>query len=375
MLPCSPMLPATPITRQPPRRWDIFCRVVDNFGDIGVCWRLARQLVAEHGLAVRLWVDDLASLTPLCPVVDAKVSQQTVAGVDLRHWPAEFPALAPGELADIVIEAFACELPAAYLQAMATAPRTPGWINLEYLSAEPWVESCHGVASPHPTLPLLKHFFFPGFSPKTGGLLREAELAPPPPPPRCEHLEISLFCYDGAPLAPLISAWATHPQPIHARVAAGKAQAAVARHFGHAGPWAAGNLRLSPQPFLPQPEYDALLRDCDLNLVRGEDSFVRAQWAERPLLWHIYPQQENAHLDKLEAFLECYGAALPPGTAATQRALFHSWNGDGLAIPTCWPAFAAELPTLTRHAASWAGQLRQLGNLAENLVKFCTYAI
>jgi hypothetical protein len=21
--------------------WDIFCRVIDNFGDIGVCWRLA----------------------------------------------------------------------------------------------------------------------------------------------------------------------------------------------------------------------------------------------------------------------------------------------------------------------------------------------
>ena len=26
--------------------WDIFCSVVDNFGDIGVTWRLARQLVA-----------------------------------------------------------------------------------------------------------------------------------------------------------------------------------------------------------------------------------------------------------------------------------------------------------------------------------------
>ncbi|MBY0444112.1 MAG: elongation factor P maturation arginine rhamnosyltransferase EarP, partial [Burkholderiales bacterium] len=38
-------------------RWDIFCRVIDNYGDIGVCWRLARQLSFEHGFAVRLMVD------------------------------------------------------------------------------------------------------------------------------------------------------------------------------------------------------------------------------------------------------------------------------------------------------------------------------
>ena len=48
-------------------RWDIFCRVIDNFGDIGVSWRLARQLVAEHNLDVRLWVDDLNTFCRLCP--------------------------------------------------------------------------------------------------------------------------------------------------------------------------------------------------------------------------------------------------------------------------------------------------------------------
>ncbi|HET9045379.1 MAG TPA: elongation factor P maturation arginine rhamnosyltransferase EarP, partial [Casimicrobiaceae bacterium] len=41
------------------QRWDVFCKVVDNFGDAGVCWRLARQLVAEHDLAVTLWIDVL----------------------------------------------------------------------------------------------------------------------------------------------------------------------------------------------------------------------------------------------------------------------------------------------------------------------------
>ena len=67
--------------------WDIFCRVIDNFGDIGVCWRLARQLAAEHGREVRLWVDDLASLQPLCPLVDSEKASQWFQGVEIRHWP------------------------------------------------------------------------------------------------------------------------------------------------------------------------------------------------------------------------------------------------------------------------------------------------
>ena len=42
------------------RSWDVFCRVVDNYGDAAVCWRLARQLADEHGARVRLWIDLLA---------------------------------------------------------------------------------------------------------------------------------------------------------------------------------------------------------------------------------------------------------------------------------------------------------------------------
>ncbi|MEO7887531.1 MAG: elongation factor P maturation arginine rhamnosyltransferase EarP, partial [Polaromonas sp.] len=42
-------------------QWDIFCKVIDNFGDIGVCWRLAADL-ASRGHKVRLWVDDASAL-------------------------------------------------------------------------------------------------------------------------------------------------------------------------------------------------------------------------------------------------------------------------------------------------------------------------
>src|SRR5690606_2488281 len=120
------------------QRWDIFCRVVDNFGDIGVCWRLARQLSHEYGLAIRLWVDDLESTQRLLPEVDTVLPVQKVDGIAIHHWKPEFSFDA---VADVVIEAFACELPDIYLREMAEA--RPIWLNLEYLSAESWVEEYH----------------------------------------------------------------------------------------------------------------------------------------------------------------------------------------------------------------------------------------
>lgn len=153
-------------------RWDIFCSVVDNFGDIGVTWRLARQLVAEHACDVRLWVDDLRAFERMCPEIDVQLGQQWQEGVEVRHWPAEWVG-APA--ADVVIAAFACQLPPEYMEAMAERERTPVWMNLDYLSAEEWVVGCHRLPSVK-FKGVQKYFFFPGFRPGTGGLLREAGL-------------------------------------------------------------------------------------------------------------------------------------------------------------------------------------------------------
>ena len=98
------------------RRLDIFCVVVDNFGDIGVCWRLARQLAAEHGCLVRLWVDELVAFSRLCPEIALNQPVQVCSGVEIRPWQPDFPDVEP---ADVVIEAFACDLPAGYVAAMA----------------------------------------------------------------------------------------------------------------------------------------------------------------------------------------------------------------------------------------------------------------
>ncbi|MGB6054553.1 MAG: elongation factor P maturation arginine rhamnosyltransferase EarP, partial [Burkholderiaceae bacterium] len=206
----------------------IFCKVVDNYGDIGICWRLARQLRREHGVAVTLWVDDLYSFRRICGEVAPDVELQQVGGVAVRHWRDQEGVFTTADVADIVIEFFGCDIPPGYIAAMAQCQPRPVWLNLEGLSAEEWVEGCHTLPSPHPRLPLTKHFFFPGFTDKTGGLLHEAGLdeerrrfqSEPAAiaaflarfgvtPAEVAALKVSLFCYPHAPVAALFDAWRT----------------------------------------------------------------------------------------------------------------------------------------------------------------------
>ena len=166
-----------------PLRWDIFCRVIDNFGDIGVCWRLANILQQDYAQNVRLWVDEPQALAALEPSLNLELQQQSIKGIEICVWPDDFPIIRPlcpqgyADLPNIVIEAFGCELPANYLQAMRDAPTQPIWINLEYFSAEPWVQGFHAMPSKQAN-GLNKSFFFPSVLPNTGGLMREADLLP-----------------------------------------------------------------------------------------------------------------------------------------------------------------------------------------------------
>ncbi|MDP2752510.1 MAG: elongation factor P maturation arginine rhamnosyltransferase EarP [Rhodocyclaceae bacterium] len=324
---------------------DLFCTVIDNLGDAGVTWRLARQLATEQGWRVRLWIDDPAPLNLLAP-------DHATGPVDIHRWTTPFPIVIP---ADIVIEAFACELPANYVTAMAIRPRPPVWINLEYLSAEDWVVGCHGLASPHPTLPLVKYFFFPGFVPGTGGLILESKADFGLYVPNAT-LTISLFCYDNPALPRLLDTWANGDEPVQCFVAEGlpRRQVTLGQH---------GALTLTALPFLPQPDYDRLLGRCDLNFVRGEDSFVRAQWAQRPFVWQPYPQKDHTHHIKLDAFLSRYHNE-------SIRPFWQAWNGKG-DVGKAWPDFRAQLPLLTTHAEKWAQTLSKQGDLATHLARFC----
>ena len=314
-------------------RWDIFCKVIDNHGDLGVCWRLTRQLLSQ-GHAVRLWLDDASALSWMAP--DAFTGQ--IQGLEVRSWkeasdPAELTKLAP---ADVWIEAFGCRMPEAYVahfveHAVATRSQQPAWVNLEYLSAEDWVPRMHRLPSPvmsGPAKGWTQHFYYPGFTQGTGGLLREADLVE-----RQQHFDraawrqqhapnfapggllISLFCYESAALPQLLTQLAGTQH--HLLVTPGRPLAGVQQALK-------GMIvhpRWSALPYTDQNGFDELLWACELNFVRGEDSLVRALWAGRPFIWHIYPQEDNAHHAKLQAFLDWLEA--PESLRRAHRV----WNG------------------------------------------------
>ncbi len=335
-------------------QWDVFCRVIDNFGDIGVCWRLATQLAAQ-GQQVRLWTDDASALQWMAP--------QGCPGVELRAWGAPPPG--PEEPApDVMLEAFGCDIAPEFIAYSACQESVRGqnlpkpvWINLEYLSAESYVERNHRLPSPilsGPAAGWTRWFFYPGFTPATGGLLRENDLmarreAFDRTAWRAAHAAafglgdgapgqrwVSLFCYEPPALPQLLQRM--QEQPTHLLVTPGRPTAAVlaalAEDMGPITPKRLSDQReqlfISYLSHRPQPAFDEMLWACDFNAVRGEDSLVRALWAGQALVWQIYPQHDNAHHDKLWAFLDWLQAP------ASLRRFHATWNGLD-AAPLQWP--------------------------------------
>ena len=333
-------------------QWDVFCRVIDNFGDIGVSWRLVTQL-AGQGQQVRLWVDDASALRWMAP--------QGCPGVQVRAWDAPVPA-AHEAPPDVMLEAFGCEIAPKFIAYSAdkasTRGQKPVWINLEYLSAERFVERNHRLPSPilsGPAAGRTRWFFYPGFTAATGGLLREPGLLERrqqfdvhawraahahPANPATSALGpqrwVSLFCYEPPALPDLLAQCSK--APTHLLVTPGRATEALHhawRQMGHEKalqplPHRHEQLSMTYLAHCTQSAFDGLLWACDLNLVRGEDSLVRALWAGRALVWHIYPQHDNAHHDKLWAFLEWLQAP------ASLRQFHATWNGMDHA-PLQWP--------------------------------------
>ncbi len=343
--------------------WDLFCRVVDNFGDIGVCWRLAAQL-AESGQPVRLWVDDASALRWLAPRHHA--THPLVSVLDWQQASVGGPWPEPGE---VVIEAFACDPPPAFVARMAARKAQglsqPLWINLEYLSAERHVERSHLLPSPQisgPGAGLRKHFFFPGFSPASGGLLREpgllrrhqefdriAWLSAQGIKLRADEQVVSLFCYPSEAATRLIDKLAQQPdRPSLLLAAGGAASSLVGEHLGSA--MQSGNLRAITLPWLSQRDFDHLLWSCDLNWVRGEDSAVRAQWAGQAFIWQLYPQSDGADEAKAKAFLErFFDSAGVPVDASLSTELTQLWQ-----ICNGWAGSSADLPDIVNKRAEWA---------------------
>jgi uncharacterized repeat protein (TIGR03837 family) len=386
----------------------LFCRVIDNFGDIAVSWRLAQQLAKEHGAEVTLVSDQMAVFAQLEARVCAVSPSQTVAGIQILAWmPAwedDASILLEKGWPQVLIEMFSCRLPVAYESALSQHSPRLAWLAVDYLSAESWVESYHTLPSPQ-SGGMVKYFFFPGFSAKTGGLFCEAELMAhvlaekrerDNQPPLtlygmnrriANELWISLFAYE--PL--ILGAWVTflseRNRPVTLFVPRGRVSDYLVATLGLDLPVdgcvTLGSVRLRTLPMLPSAQYDTLLAACDVNFVRGEDSLLRGLWAMKPLIWQIYPQEADHHLVKLDAFLARYTDSLNPSAAQAFMAWHQAWNATQM-LPNCtpsslvetvWPTLEAQWPALLSRAERWPQILLQEGNFANRLVSFAKNAL
>ena len=405
----------------PKLKWDIFCKVVDNFGDIGVCWRLCCDL-ASRGHRVRLWLDDTSALTWMAPA--------GCPGVVVIDCSQGIPRNALTTMSDVLVDTFGCEfainLIAIKAINMPASPQngtknSPVWLNLEYLTAESYAERSHTLPYTHhagPAAGWTQRYFYPGFNGRTGGLLREADLFERQKAfdravwlnqllgrndmvessfprgrestsatidshlcgnDRMGDIEntrfISLFCYEPAALEALIDQLTATQSATHLLVTAGRATAAVKAILEHKRRLKPAYLlpillSISYLPTLTQHDYDHLLWACDLNFVRGEDSLVRAIWAGKPFIWQIYPQTDGAHHKKLDAFLDMMNAP------ASLKLAHVAWNADPSSITTKetndqaprWPAL--DLPSWAQSAQNLSKTLRNQDDLTASLIAF-----
>lgn len=375
---------------------DIFCQIIDNFGDAGVCWRLAKIMARDHQMRVNLYIDQPQILEAVAAAERADFHELTI-----KPWPQN-----PADYKDcgaMVIEAFGCMLPDFVIECMMDKKRAgdaphwaPHWIDLEYLSVEEWVKDAHAIKSTHPTTGLQKTLFFPGFESWSGGVLREADYKTRRDQflndwreleAFCERIDmpqniramilnpdhnkslprpilISYFAYSNAPLEQLLDIWAHANRSIILL-------APVADFDASKPARERGSVQFHEIPFMSQPDYDRLLMICDLNFVRGEDSFVRAQLAGKPMIWDIYKQPDNAHTPKLRAFLSQYCRSFNKNTRETLAKCFEIWNERDLEDTAAWLSMVDQLDAIRQGAAAWAEFLIESPSLTERLLAFC----
>ncbi|WP_037587787.1 elongation factor P maturation arginine rhamnosyltransferase EarP [Stenoxybacter acetivorans] len=386
-----------------PSAW-LFARIIDNYGDIGVTWRLARQLRDELDADVHLWTDNWSATRALIPALPAQETETQLNRITIHPWhnnetvAAQCRHLPPPRW---LIEMFGCDVPESILTIIKQHQSL--WLNWEYLTAESWAENLHTLPSLQSN-GIAKYFWFMGFSDKSGGLLRESNYAQQkavflnnPAKRQAFHRRYRLpenhqgqlwliFAYETPVWVHWFHTWLHIGKPMTLWLA-GDTFPRSLRQAGilpnHAltqdgDSWQCGSLTLTRIPFVPQTDFDKLLWLADAAVVRGEDSFVRAQWAEIPFFWHIYPQADNAHWAKLHAFWQ---KAMPITIQTVQtafQAAFAALSDELNGVTTLnnderlhhWQTLTQYRSTHQNILNQWAQQLAEQPSAMQKLAKF-----
>ena len=368
-------------TNLAPKGAVIFCRVIDNFGDAGVTWRLAKRL-RDLAFPVTLVIDDFKTLGARGHDLDTTKTCCDVRGIRVVDWDTFENEVSAGNLntigstwPNLVLETFGCRLPDAVEKGLCDGLERL-YMNLDYLSAEDWVEGSHKIWGLHPSLPIKKLWYFPGFTDKTGGVLIEDALDEARQQfdrvawlthygAKLDRKSLFFFAYPVNAIDQLAAGLRAIDEPINLLLAPGAAGDLLTQVLD-----GTEHIHLVHLPFVPQESFDDILRAADAVIIRGEDSFVRAQLAGTPLLWAIYPTEDKAHEIKLDAWLARFETAYD-ATQHVQRDAFdvaaRHWV-TGHLTPDDFKAWWAALPVQREAASRWRDSLLTRGDLARHIV-------
>lgn len=320
---------------------DIFCEIIDNFGDIGVVYRLAKELKTFYNGEVKIRVilnrmDEFLNMNKKAKNVDYQEIDDIIYMTD-KYLAKNICTFSP---ANVIIETFGCHILEGYLEKAKVESSL--LINLEYLSGEDWIEGIHLMESPLGAEKLKKYFFMPGFTEKTGGVIvdslflnrkkdvlanKEFYLKKYVPEIDGNYFLGTVFSYEKNFL-PLLHTLSENGKENCLLILGEKSQTSIKEiaknlniSYLKEDSYRYKNTLIKFIPFLEQEEYEELINLADYNFVRGEDSFVRALLTGKPFVWHIYLQDEMAHMDKIDGFIKRYDETLKDLDLELNRAL------------------------------------------------------
>lgn len=305
---------------------DIFCEIIDNYGDIGVVYRTAKELQKIFPKSkIRAFLNKLDEFKKInSQVLD--LPSQNIDGIEYITF--DYLRDNANELltAQVIIEAFGCQIPEEYME--IAYDNSELLINLEYLSAEDWIEDFHLQSSPLGRGKLKKVFFMPGFTEKSGGVIADSNYLEriqrvlenkefyekkylSDIEDRENKIVGTLFSYEKN-FTPLLEDLKKLDKDVVILAMGEKTQDSlrkILKNFSiedFRNSLKYGKIEIRFLNFLNQEEYEELINIVDFNFVRGEDSFIRAVLTGKPYMWHVYCQEEYAHMDKIEGFLDKY---------------------------------------------------------------------
>lgn len=351
------------------------CKVIDFFGDIGVAWRIAKQLKIDFNIEVHLLVDDLVTTKRLIPSIDLSLQKQTINGINICHCDFNEDSTSLPPPPDFVFNLFNIDLPHSYKTLIKR--KKSKYIVIEYLSAEPWVDNFHLKPSIDPQSGLIKTYFYPGFTNQTGGLIREKGLF------LCREVfdqsrrkkliqslggdpnlySISLFYYPIQKIEVFLDVIDHINKP---------AQFFIPQYLFDLLKLKNNYqfIHIIPYPFLNHDDFDNLLWSCDLNFVRGEDSWTRAIWAGKPFIWQPYIQENNIHLIKLKAFLKRYYEACDQDLSEILIKIHDDWSNNKF-NEVLWRDFFKQQARLEAFVLKQSHHYFKEASFVESLVDYC----